>query len=96
MTGLRSVLLAVWLLGSSALVSTVAVANEQQDQADVTLLRDAAAALKQSHPDLAQALSAFADRETKELDEESEDGSEKEELGEQDEPQEERSENMKH
>ena len=94
MTGLRNVLLAVLLLGSGGLVSTVAYAHEKGDQADIALLRDAAAALKQSRPDLAQALRAFADRETNEV-EESAEGDEKEELGDADEPQEARGEPVK-
>ena len=96
MTGLRRVLLVALLLGASALVSTGAFAHEKQDQADVKLLRDAAAALRQSHPDLAQGLSEYADREAKELDEETEEESEQEEVGEKAEPQEEQRENAKH
>ena len=96
MTGLRRVLLAVLLLGASALVSTGAFAHEKQDQADVQLLRDAAAALRQSHPDLAQGLSQYADMEAKEWDTETEEEREKEEVGEKAEPQEEQREHVKH
>ncbi len=82
MIGLRNITLVALLLGASALVSTGVSAHEKQDAADVKLLRDAATALQQSRPDLAQGLSKLADEEFKELNNESKEESEKEERSE--------------
>ena len=69
MTWLRAGLLAALLWGCSALVPTGVCAHEEDTQEDIQLLHDAAAALQQSHPDLAERLNQYADREARQLDE---------------------------
>ena len=96
---LRRVVVGVLLMGSMVFLSTAAFAHEkqtQQDIEDIKLLRDAAAVLQQSRPDLAKGLSNYADREAGESDEMTEEQDEKEEMGEMAEPKEERGEHTKY
>ncbi len=92
----RRSMMGVGVLGSMAVLSAVACAHEEHTQADITLLREAAAVLKASRPDLAQGLSTYADREANEWDEMNKEQQEKEEVGEQREPQDEQGEQAPH
>ena len=95
MTIFRRMILTMVLVGTLVGVSTVASAREHTE-ADIKMLRDAAAALKLPHPDLASGLSQYADKEAQELDQAMKESSEKEEAGEKVEPKDEQGENAKY
>ncbi len=97
MKAVRGVLLGfVLVVGLATLRPSVSFAHTEHSKTDIKLLRDAASALQQSRPDLATALNAYADRETKELGERLKERGEKEEMGERVEPKNERKENRQY
>ncbi len=89
---LGMLLLVGWTIGQPS----VSFAHTEHIEADIKLLRDAASALQQSRPDLANALGTYADSEAKELDEMPKDTTEGEETGEQIEPKNEQNEHTKY
>ena len=80
----------IGLVGCALLLPPTSFAHQhhaEHKKADIQLLRDSASALQTSRPDLANGLTAYADRETKELDERmTREEHEKEEPGEKVEP----------
>ena len=67
MNVLKFIFISILFLGGPCLLSTIAwcSCNEDNLQANITLLRNAASALTQSRPDLSKALSDYADAKTK-------------------------------
>ncbi len=88
----RDIVLGVLLGLFSVFMPVLSYAHAEHAQADIKLLRDAAAALRQSRPELAKGLNNYADLEMEELNEKDE----KEEIGEKREPKEERGERAKY
>ena len=86
----------VFLVGLGLVRPTASFAHGAHAKADLKLLRDAASALAQSRPDLAQGLNAYANREASEMDERAREAHEKEETGEQVEPRDEQHEQIRH
>ena len=66
---LRRIGLAV-LLACGPWMAAGAFAHDPEQEPDIRMLRDAAAALKTSRPDLAHALTDYADREVQQQEEE--------------------------
>jgi len=89
---LRGALILVAIFAALSFMYGLSFANGENTQADIKLLRDAAAALQQSRPDLALQLNHYADREARELGAMTNEKTEKEEVGEKVEPKEEQAE----
>ena len=88
----REMAVGTLLIGAMAGMPAIALAHAEHAEEDIKLLRDAAAALGPSHPDLAMGLSDYADREAEELEEATEEA----EAGETVEPEDERGEDTKY
>ena len=66
---MRRILLAV-VLGCGLWTASDAFAHDPEQESDIRMLREAAAALQSSRPDLAQRLSEYADHEAEQEEEE--------------------------
>ncbi len=89
---LKYVLIGVAVVGVVAMLRTASFAGKEHSEADIKLLKDAAAALGKSNPDLANRLADYANREAGEQEDMAKEKNEKEEAGEKAEPKEERNE----
>ena len=92
----RSLAACMVVVGYSLCAPSISWAHAEHAKADIKLLKDAASALQQSRPDLADALTEYAEREGRELHEMTSEAREKEEAGEQGEPKDEREESRKY
>jgi hypothetical protein len=63
MKALKHVLIGVAIAGIVVGLTAAAFAEKEHSGADIKLLKDSAAALQQSHPDLAKGLTDYANRE---------------------------------
>ena len=62
MKALKYVLIGVAMMGIVAVLATASFAEKEHSEADIKLLKDSAAALQQSRPDLAKGLTDYANR----------------------------------
>lgn len=76
---LKYAFIGVAIIGMVVLLTTASFAEKEHNKADIKLLKDSAAALQQSHPDLAKGLTDYANREAGEQEEMNEEKNEKEE-----------------
>ena len=60
MKALKHVLIGVAMVGIVVVFATALFAEKEHSEADIKLLKDSAAALQQSHPDLAKGLTDYA------------------------------------
>lgn len=63
MKALKYVLIGIAIAGIITVLATASFAEKEHSKADIKLLKDSAAALQQSHPDLAKGLIDYANRE---------------------------------